>query len=183
MLETVQTILLTRDGYRQLVLGWGNQVYLEELGLLWLDLPVFIGISEQQNSTSNHRNCWCKTVISGSCSIQCFYAWRLYILSRSKVLCGTIAAVCHGHCLVMTTLLTSPQDFCNTVWGSDSWRYCVIPSTEYPRDTEQNCQANNCEYTCSRHLPTLTASGAMRRFGSGGQLLVMSSSLPLWFTM
>ena len=45
MLETVQTILLTRDGYRQLVLGWGNTMYLEELGLLWLDIPIFIGIS------------------------------------------------------------------------------------------------------------------------------------------
>ncbi|OBZ78237.1 hypothetical protein A0H81_02450 [Grifola frondosa] len=68
ILETLQTILATHDSFHQLALSWGNLEKLTGLYLAWLTLPVLTGIT--------------------SAIIQCFYAWRIYILSSSKILTG-----------------------------------------------------------------------------------------------
>lgn len=73
VLETLQLIMATHDSFHTLALGWGNVEDLLDVWLSWFDLPVLTGIT--------------------SATIQCFYAWRLYILSKSLVLAITIAAI------------------------------------------------------------------------------------------
>ncbi|KAG2049335.1 hypothetical protein BDR06DRAFT_999276 [Suillus hirtellus] len=73
VLETLQLIMATHDSFHTLALGWGNDGDLLNVWLSWFDLPVLTGIT--------------------SATIQCFYAWRLYILSKSLVLVITIAAI------------------------------------------------------------------------------------------
>ncbi|KAG1905156.1 uncharacterized protein F5891DRAFT_944525, partial [Suillus fuscotomentosus] len=73
VLETLQLIMATHDSFHTLALGWGNDGDLLDVWLSWFDLPVLTGIT--------------------SATIQCFYAWRLYILSKSLVLAITIAAI------------------------------------------------------------------------------------------
>ncbi|KZT00515.1 uncharacterized protein LAESUDRAFT_666021, partial [Laetiporus sulphureus 93-53] len=77
-LETVRTILLTHDSFQQLALNWGSLEGLYTLNYLWLDVPIFIGIS--------------------SVCIQCFYAWHIYILGQSKALSILILLVALMQC-------------------------------------------------------------------------------------
>lgn len=46
ILEVVQIALYTADGYRIFARGWGNPIELDTLGLVWIDVPIFEGISE-----------------------------------------------------------------------------------------------------------------------------------------
>ncbi|KZT63568.1 hypothetical protein DAEQUDRAFT_733668 [Daedalea quercina L-15889] len=66
LFELTQTALATHDAYCQFALSFGNYEGFMQTYFLWLDAPVFVGVS--------------------SGAIQCFYAWRIYILSRSKLL-------------------------------------------------------------------------------------------------
>lgn len=69
-LEVVQTILLTRDCWKTFAEGFGNLLAVDSTHLIWLAAPVFIGIV--------------------SCPVQIYYAYRVYVLSRSRVLCAVI---------------------------------------------------------------------------------------------
>lgn len=45
-LETLQTALLTHDMYLSFVLNFGNEEFLELIGLMWLAVPILCGIGE-----------------------------------------------------------------------------------------------------------------------------------------
>lgn len=45
ILEVVQTIMATRDAFRQYATGWGNLTELNDIGWLWFTVPVLDGIS------------------------------------------------------------------------------------------------------------------------------------------
>jgi len=77
-LETIQTILLAHDSFHELVLSWGNYDGLVALYYTWLDLPIFTGVI--------------------SAIIQCFYAWRIYVLGRSKLLSLVIILLALTQC-------------------------------------------------------------------------------------
>ncbi|PCH34932.1 hypothetical protein WOLCODRAFT_45078, partial [Wolfiporia cocos MD-104 SS10] len=66
VIETMQTIMLTHDAFHELAISFGDFAGLQNLYLLWFDLPILSGI------------------LSGA--TQCFYAWRIYVLSRSKII-------------------------------------------------------------------------------------------------
>ncbi|KAG2141124.1 uncharacterized protein EDB93DRAFT_637382 [Suillus bovinus] len=76
IIETLQLIMATHDSFHTLALGWGNDTDLLDVWFSWFDLPFLTGIT--------------------SATIQCFYAWRLYILSKSYVLAITIVALVQG---------------------------------------------------------------------------------------
>ncbi|KAG2125490.1 hypothetical protein DEU56DRAFT_824814 [Suillus clintonianus] len=71
--ETLQLVMATHDSFHTLALGWGNSVDLVTVWFTWFDLPFLTGFT--------------------SATIQCFYAWRIYVLSKSYVLAITIAAI------------------------------------------------------------------------------------------
>lgn len=73
VVETLQLVMATRDSFHTLALGWGNVPDLLNVWFSWFDLPFLTGLT--------------------SATIQCFYAWRLYILSKSYVLAITITAI------------------------------------------------------------------------------------------
>ncbi|KAG2341896.1 hypothetical protein BDR05DRAFT_935901 [Suillus weaverae] len=73
VIETLQLVMATSDSFHTLALGWGNILDLSNVWFSWFDLPFLTGLT--------------------SATIQCFYAWRLYILSKSHVLTITIAAI------------------------------------------------------------------------------------------
>ncbi|OBZ73530.1 hypothetical protein A0H81_06410 [Grifola frondosa] len=72
-LETLQTITATHDSFHELALSWGNFESLTELYLTWFTLPVLTGVI--------------------SATIQCFYAWRIYVLSTSRILTLVIVLI------------------------------------------------------------------------------------------
>ncbi|KZT74148.1 hypothetical protein DAEQUDRAFT_721029 [Daedalea quercina L-15889] len=62
--ETLQTVLLTHDTFHQLAISFGNMAGLEKPYLTGFELAIQSGIIASVT--------------------QCFYAWRIYILSSSK---------------------------------------------------------------------------------------------------
>ncbi|KAF4596124.1 hypothetical protein EYR40_008191 [Pleurotus pulmonarius] len=72
VIEVLQTVLATRDAFRNFATGWGNIEDLEEVGWLWFSVPVLGAII--------------------SCTSQIFFAWRIWILSSKNLwLPGIIA--------------------------------------------------------------------------------------------
>jgi len=63
IIELIQTILSTRDGFLYFGYGWGNMNILNEVGIIWFSIPVMTGIV--------------------SCIVQLFFAWRIWVISRS----------------------------------------------------------------------------------------------------
>ncbi|EMD36403.1 hypothetical protein CERSUDRAFT_115405 [Gelatoporia subvermispora B] len=72
LLETAQIVMTTHDAFHELALSWGDCAGLTALYWAWLDQPIFAGIT---------------TAI-----IQCSYAYRVSILSRSWLLAGLIVS-------------------------------------------------------------------------------------------
>ncbi|KAI0689383.1 hypothetical protein BC835DRAFT_1439531 [Cytidiella melzeri] len=73
ILELLQTVLSTRDAFRNFATGWGNMEDLDRVGWLWFSVPVMGSII---------------------CSMgQLFYAWRIYILSHSRLITLLIVAI------------------------------------------------------------------------------------------
>ncbi|KAH8079086.1 hypothetical protein BXZ70DRAFT_1051023 [Cristinia sonorae] len=73
ILETLQTILSTRDAFRNFGSGWGDMRDLDAVGWLWFSVPVLGSII--------------------SCVGQMFYAWRILILSDQYWISGSVAAL------------------------------------------------------------------------------------------
>ena len=73
LLEGAQTILATRDAYRQFASGWGNSVEFDGIGWYWLSVVVL--------------------TVPNECLCQLFYAFRIYILSRTYWAPGIIVFV------------------------------------------------------------------------------------------
>ncbi|KAI0039711.1 hypothetical protein FA95DRAFT_1577417 [Auriscalpium vulgare] len=71
--ETVQTCLITHDAFAIHGKGWGDLEKLQDAETLWFNSPIMSG-----------------TI---SAAVQCFFAFRIYALSRSKVLAAAIALV------------------------------------------------------------------------------------------
>ncbi|KAJ8085032.1 hypothetical protein PM082_003810 [Marasmius tenuissimus] len=63
-IELVQTILVTKLGFDTFGDGWGDPAAAIDPGITWLCFPIMTSI--------------------GSCIIQFYYAWRVWMLSRSK---------------------------------------------------------------------------------------------------
>jgi hypothetical protein len=71
--EMLQTFLVTHDMFATFASGWGDLSQLQSAHWAWLNTPIMSGIV--------------------SCVVQLFYAYRVYILSRSKILLCFIAAL------------------------------------------------------------------------------------------
>jgi len=68
--ELLQTVLATRDAFRNFGTGWGDMRELDAVGWLWFSVPVLGSII--------------------SCLGQVFYAWRISILSQSYWVSGVV---------------------------------------------------------------------------------------------
>ncbi|TFK32051.1 hypothetical protein BDQ12DRAFT_635431, partial [Crucibulum laeve] len=78
-IELLQTVLSTRDAFRNFGTGWGNFADLNEIGWLWFSVPVL------------------GTVITTIA--QMFFAWRIWILSKKLYLPVPIALICLVQCI------------------------------------------------------------------------------------
>jgi len=70
LLECFQIAMATHDSYEQLAVSWGQPALLHNGWFVWLTMPICTAIT--------------------SLIAQCFYAWRIYILSDSSILTGAI---------------------------------------------------------------------------------------------
>ncbi|KZT65777.1 hypothetical protein DAEQUDRAFT_768609 [Daedalea quercina L-15889] len=73
LFEALQTILLTHDTFKQLAVSFGNYQGLIGAYLTGFELVIQSALI--------------------ACVTQCFYAWRIYILGRSKIVAGLIVCV------------------------------------------------------------------------------------------
>lgn len=46
VIELLQTVLATKDAFRNFGTGWGNMADLDAVGLLWFSVPVLGSVSE-----------------------------------------------------------------------------------------------------------------------------------------
>lgn len=91
-MELVQLIMATHDAFETLGRGWGNTSTLNNPQWLWFDVPLMSGIGRHHSI----RHLWCRQLIASwlvSASVQIYFAWRIYVLSRSKILSGCIVMV------------------------------------------------------------------------------------------
>lgn len=72
-MEITQTCMLSSDSFHWLVDGWGRFDLLENYYMSWFDVPIMVSVI--------------------SCTVHSFFAWRIYILSKSFVLPAVILAV------------------------------------------------------------------------------------------
>ncbi|KAH8088914.1 hypothetical protein BXZ70DRAFT_499772 [Cristinia sonorae] len=86
LLETTQLIIASYDAFRMFSINWGNPEGIDDMGLLWLSMPVLIGMI--------------------SCLSQMFYCWRIYGMSQNRLLAGTI---------VLFSLVPLVSGICNGV--------------------------------------------------------------------
>ncbi|EKM52270.1 uncharacterized protein PHACADRAFT_100501, partial [Phanerochaete carnosa HHB-10118-sp] len=75
LIDTAQTILVTRDVFVAFALHFGNLDVLDSIQLEWLAVPVFSSIV--------------------SCTVQLYYAYRIGILSGSQILRTFVSMVCY----------------------------------------------------------------------------------------
>ncbi|KAF5334589.1 hypothetical protein D9757_015052 [Collybiopsis confluens] len=66
VLDALQAFLVTDFIFTSLASGWGNLQTLESIGISWFALPFLNAII--------------------SAAVECFYAWRIYTLSKSAIL-------------------------------------------------------------------------------------------------
>jgi len=65
--------MLSTDAWKWFIEAWGKPDQLLEYHLEWFDVPILAG-----------------TIAS---TVQIFFAWRVYILSQSRILAGVIILV------------------------------------------------------------------------------------------
>jgi len=73
LIETAQVIIVTNDSFDTYARGFGNLDSLASVKLEWLAVPVLCGIV--------------------SCAVQLYYAYRLLLLSGSRLLASTISVI------------------------------------------------------------------------------------------
>lgn len=52
IIELLQTVLSTRDAFRNFGTGWGNMIELDAVGWLWFSVPVLGSVSKLKAITS-----------------------------------------------------------------------------------------------------------------------------------
>ncbi|KAF8514944.1 hypothetical protein BU17DRAFT_52079, partial [Hysterangium stoloniferum] len=112
ILETLQTVLSTKDAFRNFGTGWGNFEDLNEIGLLWFSVP-FLG-----------------SIITTTS--QLFFGWRIFVLAQkpylpiavlllSLVQCGAgMAAGIRAHMLGLFSEVQSHTFPITSVWLGSS---------------------------------------------------------------
>ena len=88
LIECVQVIVATQDGFRQFGSEWGLLQALNDTGLYWFSIIIMTGAT---------------ALLS-----QLFYAWRIHVLSHSRWLSGFVILVCH---LILSSILSSFSPF------------------------------------------------------------------------
>lgn len=89
-IETIQTILITHDAHEGYARGFGNLAALDSAHYEWLAVPILSGIGALSFIVLRpvlNRG----TLVS--CIVQLFYAYRVWLLSRSPWIAGVIAGV------------------------------------------------------------------------------------------
>lgn len=51
IIELLQTVLSTRDAFRNFGTGWGNMIDLDAVGWLWFSVPVLGSVSKLKTFT------------------------------------------------------------------------------------------------------------------------------------
>ncbi|KAI0748587.1 hypothetical protein C8Q80DRAFT_1172658 [Daedaleopsis nitida] len=80
--------MATHDAYKVLGAGWGDAEALDKPHWLWFDTPLMTGIV--------------------SAIVQCYFSWRIYILSTSAILSGIICLIAFAQgCAAIATGIMS----------------------------------------------------------------------------
>lgn len=91
-LELLQTVLSTRDAFRNFGSGWGDMRDLDEVGWLWFSVPVLGSVGEFDRPRRITIHIVTRTS-SVSCLAQSFYAWRVWVLSGRWYISAIIVTV------------------------------------------------------------------------------------------
>ncbi|KAH8078738.1 hypothetical protein BXZ70DRAFT_901863, partial [Cristinia sonorae] len=76
--ELVQTVMCTRDAFREFGSGWGDLNELDDVGWLWFSIPFI------------------EAIVSGTSQI--FYAWRIWVIGKSVWVPAVVSLCSHSQC-------------------------------------------------------------------------------------
>jgi hypothetical protein len=91
--DVAQTFIFTQSWFDPLAAKWGDKDALNKIGTSWFSVPFMSAVCECMMTycgslTFAYRKCNVASMV-----VQCFYAWRVWRLSHSKILAGLITAV------------------------------------------------------------------------------------------
>ena len=83
-LEIAQTIMITHDAFQNFVYGFGEMSALDDLQVLWFDTAIVDGIGECARLVDSPF--FLNRLSTVAFMVQTYFAYRIYLLSRSKVI-------------------------------------------------------------------------------------------------
>lgn len=100
VIEFAQTVLVSHDAFTAYAKFYGNLNELNAMQNEWLTVPVMSSIGEPGSIlVYGHR----PDVSRVSCSVQMYYAYRLFILTKSWLLVSAVCAVRLETCILFLT--------------------------------------------------------------------------------
>lgn len=92
LLESLQTVVITHDAFASFGAGFGSFKALDDIQFTCLSIPILSGIGKFIQGLISSR---LLIPLYGTvgCVVQMYYAYRIYILSRSKLIGYVIAVV------------------------------------------------------------------------------------------
>lgn len=103
VLDSLQSILLARDGFSIFAEGFGNVKRLNEIGDVWFTIPVLAALGQYHDIIHMLGLITFFSIVS--LIVECFFAYRIWVLSgRSPWIPAAVVAVwnCTQHDLVFT---------------------------------------------------------------------------------
>lgn len=84
-IQLSQVMMFTHDGFHKFVARFGNFEALDELDENWVSGSLLIGIGAVISVFPTHTTWGLNKYNTVGCAVQLFYAWRIWIISRSRI--------------------------------------------------------------------------------------------------
>ncbi|KAF9483260.1 hypothetical protein BDN70DRAFT_962606 [Pholiota conissans] len=107
ILEASQMCMLSQTAWKLFVSGFGDLEKFNEIGTTWLSVCCIGGLT--------------------GFVVQWFYAYRLFVLTRNRIISGCIVLVCISLLASIHAMITSSSDFAHFTGRSHRYRHQFTP--------------------------------------------------------
>ena len=183
LVETAQTIIITNDGFNVFARGFGNAMMLNKVQNEWIAILLFSAIGEYLCNMPPRLRTE-KKEYAVSCSVQIFYAYRIYLLSRMKTLLLSIMAVRSTPKLTLATALTNLMQMLQlSLAGLVTGIISAVHCYQKGNWTEADDRTRLIEPVCHEPFSCLLRFNDTKSSSYGFRSVppVISSSPPAWF--
>ncbi len=93
VIETAQVVMNISDVFDLFAVGYGDLDTLDKIHLSWLAVPILTGLGASQSLS----RIWLTRRKPVSFIVQCFYGYRIYLLTERSCIPSAIALVCRPY--------------------------------------------------------------------------------------